>query len=162
MYAIQIPGHPCPCSCGVAGERPTMEWSYVPRKIVYEKRLSFRGDGVCILLYYKWSHVSKVGVGEIPFHHQAMSDDIDDIQDSRHHMSRGILSKPVRGFAWACVALRARNASPWLLAILILARAHSCAVVFRRAPCVPRSREHEKRPEAGRKKNANVRFFNIY
>ena len=32
------------------------------------------------------SHVSQVGVGEILFHHQVMSDDIDDIQDPRYHM----------------------------------------------------------------------------
>ena len=31
-------------------------------------------------------------------------------------------------------------------------RAHTCAVGFGRAPCVSRSREHEKRPAAGRKK----------
>ena len=31
-------------------------------------------------------------------------------------------------------------------------RAYTCAVVFGRAPCVPRSREHEKRPGAGREK----------
>ena len=36
------------------------------------------------------------------------------------------------------------------------ARAHTCAVVFRRAPCVPRSREHDERPAAGRGKNADV------
>ena len=35
----------------VAGEGPTIEWSYFPRKIVREKRLSFRGHGDCILLY---------------------------------------------------------------------------------------------------------------
>ena len=35
----------------VAGEGPTIEWSYLPRKIVREKRLSFRGHGDCILLY---------------------------------------------------------------------------------------------------------------
>ena len=34
--------------------------------------------------------------------------------------------------------------------------APTCAVVFGRAPCVPRSREHEKRPAAGREKNAHV------
>ena len=37
-----------------------------------------------------------------------------------------------------------------------LARAHTCASLFRRAPCVPRSREHEKRPAAGRERNADV------
>ena len=36
------------------------------------------------------------------------------------------------------------------------ARVHTCAVVFGRAPCVPLSREHEKRPAAGREKNAKV------
>ena len=61
---------------------------YLPRKIVREKRLSFRSHGDCIFLFEKWSHVSKVGVGEIPFHHQIMSDDIGDVQDPRYHMSR--------------------------------------------------------------------------
>ena len=32
------------------------------------------------------------------------------------------------------------------------ARAHTCTLVFRRASCVPRTREHEKRPAAGREK----------
>ena len=35
----------------VAGEGPTIEWSHLPRKIVREKRLSFRSHGDCILLY---------------------------------------------------------------------------------------------------------------
>ena len=36
----------------VAGEGPTIEWSYSPHKIIVcEKRLSFRGHGDCILLY---------------------------------------------------------------------------------------------------------------
>ena len=35
----------------VAGEGPTIEWSYLPRKIVREKRPSFRGHGHPILLY---------------------------------------------------------------------------------------------------------------
>ena len=34
----------------------------------------------------------------------------------------------------------------------ITARAHTCAVVFGRASCVPRSRRHEKRLSAGREK----------
>ena len=34
------------------------------------------------------------------------------------------------------------------------AGAHTCAVVYGRAPCVPRSREHENRAAAGREKNA--------
>ena len=36
------------------------------------------------------------------------------------------------------------------------ARIRTCAVVSGRAPCVPRSREHEKRPATGREKNAEV------
>ena len=36
------------------------------------------------------------------------------------------------------------------------ARAHTCAVVFGRAPRVPRSLEHEKRPAVGREKNVHV------
>ena len=36
------------------------------------------------------------------------------------------------------------------------ARAHTCAVDFGRAPCVPQSRENEKRPAAGGEKNVNV------
>ena len=32
-----------PVQLWVAGEGPTIEWSYVPRQIVREKRLSFRG-----------------------------------------------------------------------------------------------------------------------
>ena len=42
------------------------------------------------------------------------------------------------------------------------ARAHTCAVVFARAPCMPRSRENEKRPAAGREKNADVQNIHIY
>ena len=46
-----------------------------------------------------------------------MSDDIDDIQEPRYHMSRRTCSNLlvryyVRGFAWACMATLARNASP--------------------------------------------------
>ena len=67
---------------------------------------------------------------------------------------------------WVCMGLdgttvRARNASSCLLANFrdfeprehvrrTLARDHTCAVVFGRAPCVPRSREQEKRPASRR------------
>ena len=40
-----------------------------------------------VSFYEKWSHVSQ-GVAGIPFHHHVMSDDVDDIQDPRHHISR--------------------------------------------------------------------------
>ena len=42
------------------------------------------------------------------------------------------------------------------------ARVHICAVVFGGAPCVPRSREHENRPAAGRQKNADVQKKHVY
>ena len=42
------------------------------------------------------------------------------------------------------------------------ARAHTCTVVFGRAPCVPPSREHEKRPAVGREKNADVQKKHIH
>ena len=34
----------------IAGEGPTIEWSYLRRRTVREKRLSFRGHGDCIIL----------------------------------------------------------------------------------------------------------------
>ena len=42
------------------------------------------------------------------------------------------------------------------------ARAHTCAVVIMREPCVFLSREHEKRSVVGREKNADVRRKHIY
>ena len=73
----------------------------------------------------------------------------------------------VCGLACAWMALRARNASPRLVAIFrdfespehvprTSARAHTCAVVYGRAFCLPRNRKHEKRPAAGRGKNGDV------
>ena len=56
----------------VAGEGPTVEWSYLPRKIVREKRLSFRGHGDCLIvlkLVVCLVDLMQVGVGEIRFHH---------------------------------------------------------------------------------------------
>ena len=81
----------------------------------------------------------------------------------RHAQPVRFFLNPVRGFASAWMALRARNASPWLLANFrdfdppehvprTSARARTCAVVFGRAPCSPRSREHEKDPGRKRKK----------
>ena len=37
----------------VADEGPTIEWSYLPRKVVRENRLSLRGHGECILVVLK-------------------------------------------------------------------------------------------------------------
>ena len=58
------------------------------------------------------------------------------------------------------MAVRARNAYPWLLANFrdfetpedvprTSSKAHTYAVVHGQAPCLRRSREHEKRPMAG-------------
>ena len=85
----------------------------------------------------------------------------------RHVQPVGHFLKPLRGFALALMALRARNAPPWLLANFrgfeppehvprTSARAHTCAVVFGRTPCVPWSRWYEKRPAAGGEKNGDV------
>ena len=67
-------------------------------------------------MYKTWSHVSQVSVEGIPFHHQVMSDNIDDIQDPRYHMSHRTFFNLSRTFAWAWMALGAWNASPRLLA----------------------------------------------
>ena len=118
---------------------------------------SVRGHGDCILLYQKWSHVSQVGVGEIPFHHHVMSDDIEDIQDPRYHMSRRTFFLTC---TWVCMGLDGSTCSECLHVVTCdfeppeqvprtSVRAHTCAVVFGRAPCVPRSREHQQRPAAG-------------
>ena len=65
------------------------------------------------------------------------------------------------GFPWAWLALAGRKAIPRLLARFrdferpehaprSPAGTQTCAVVYRRPPCVPRSRDREKRPTAGR------------
>ena len=65
------------------------------------------------------------------------------------------------GVAWAWWGQAGRKAIPWLLARfrdferpehapLTPAGTQTCTVVYRRVPCVPRSREREKRPAAGR------------
>ena len=72
----------------VAGEGPTIEWSCLPRKIVREKRPSFRGQSGRLYRTKRCRMSRKVGMGEVPFHHRVMSDDIVDIQDPRYYMSR--------------------------------------------------------------------------
>ena len=99
-----------------------------PRKIVREKRLSAAIDIVSYCT--KSGRMSrKLRIGEIPFRHQVMSGDIDDIQDHRHRMSRRTFFFTqvkmyhryyVRGFAWAWMALRVRNPSLRGLATLNL------------------------------------------
>ena len=67
------------------------------------------------------------------------------------------------GFPLSCSALGSRKATPWLLARFreferpehapwSPAWTHTFTVVCRRPPCVPRSRERENRPAAGREK----------
>ena len=100
-----------------------------------------------------------------------MSDDIDDIQDP------GISHDEPSDFfltcTWVCMGLDGSTCSDGLPVVACdfeppehvprtSARAHICAVVFGRTPCVPRSREHEKRPAAGREKNVNVRKKHDY
>ena len=97
------------------------------------------------------------------FHHQVMSDNIDDIQDPRYHMSRRTFFNLYVG----CMGLDGSTCSECLPVDTCdfeppehlprtSVRAHTCAVVFGRAPHLPRSREHEKRPAAGREKNVGV------
>ena len=87
-------------------------------------------------------------------------------------MSCRTFLQPVRGFAWAWRAT-CSECLLWLLANFrdfeprervprTSARAQTRAVVFGRTPCVPRSREHEKRPAAGREKNADVQKKNTF
>ena len=74
----------------VAGEGPTIEWSYLQRKIVREKRLSFRdhGDLYLIVLNVVACLASCCLRNTLPS--PSMSDVIDDIQYLRHHKSRRI------------------------------------------------------------------------
>ena len=69
----------------------------------------------------------------------------------------------VRILHGTCEALGGRKRTPWLFASFrdlgppdhvprTSARAHTCTTVFTRASCVPRNREHEKRPAGGRAK----------
>ena len=93
-------------------------------------------------------------------------------ENAEHAQPVGHFLKPVCGLAWTWMALRARNASPWLLANFrdfeppehvprTSARAYTCVLVFGRTRCVPRRREHEKRSAAGREKNANRVFAKV-
>ena len=79
--------------------------------------------------------------------------------------SREVKNDPpptISGVAWAWLALDGRKAIPWLLTRFrdferpehtprSPAGTHTCTVVYRRVPCVPRSREREKKT-GGRKR----------
>ena len=82
-------------------------------------------------------------------------------------------SKKCFGVPWAWLALGGRKRIQWILATFrdfepqehvprTSARAHTCTAVFTRAPCVPRNREHEKRPGGGRAKNVDVQKKSIW
>ena len=97
-----------------------------------------------------------------------MSEDIDDIQDPRSHEPSDIFLTCV----WVCMGLGSSTCSECLPVITCdfeppehvprtSAKAHTCAAVFGRAPCVPRSREH-KDPGPEEKKNADVQKKHIY
>ena len=71
------------------------------------------------------------------------------------------------GFPLYCSALAPRKAIPWFIARSrdferpghaprSPAGTQTCAVAYRRAPCVPRSGEREKRPTGAVEKRANV------
>ena len=99
-----------------------------------------------------------------------MSDDIDGIEDLRYHMSRrtflSTCTSVCRGLdaltCSECLLVGTCDFEPPELVPRTSARAHTCALVFGRAPCVPQNREHEKRPMAEREKNADVHNKNIY
>ena len=99
----------------------------------------------------------------MPFYHQVLCDGIDDIQDPID------ITCAVVHFltcTWVCMGLCGSTCSECLPVVTCdfepaehvprtSTSAQTCAVVFGRVPCVPRSREHEKRPAAGREKNAD-------
>ena len=136
---------------------PTIDWPYAWEETYNILPRSWR----FILLYEKWSHVWHIGVGENLFHHQVLPDDIDDIQDPEYHIRRRTFFWPVRRFAEAWMTLRARNPFPSGLATLNpqstctdLGQGPNLCAGSGPAPYVPRSREYEERPAAGREKNA--------
>ena len=131
--------------------------------------VSFRGHGDSILLYEKLSHVSHVR-----FRGNTFPSPSRNVWRHRRHSKSDISHEPsdifstqvkmyhryyVRVFSWACMALRAWNPSPRGLDTLnpqSTCRGSPPGPNLRaespRVPCVPQSREHKKRPEAGREK----------
>ena len=96
-----------------------------------------------------------------------MPDDIDDIQDPRHHMRRRtffnlLIMDYVRvGLhepGWLYVLGMPPRAdvtlSPPTTRATDLGRGPNLRMRSGRAPCAPRNREHEERPATGREKNA--------
>ena len=143
----------------VAGEGPTIEWSHHPRKIVREKKLSFRRNAYCIVMD---AHLER-------FRRNTFLD------MTTLYLATLTTSK-ILHVAWAvghfftlymgfhgsgstgseCLSVVTFDCEPPDYAPRTSARAHTWAVVLVRAFCAPRSREHEKRPAVEREKNADV------
>ena len=137
---------------------PIIEWSYA-----WEETISY------ILFYYKWSHVWHVGVVEKLFHYQ-VSNVWRHWWHSRSHISHepaDILltcSRVCRGLDgstcseslgdWPLWTPRARAPD--------LGQGPNVRAGSGRAPWVPRCREHEKRPAAGREKSAEGPKKHLY
>ena len=117
------------------------------------------------LIVQKWSHVWHVGVGRKNFHqvsnvwwHWWQSRSQISHEPSDIILTCKWVCKVLNGPACSeCFPVGACDFEPPQHVPRTSARAHICALVFRRAPCVPRSREHEKRPAAGREKNVNAK-----
>ena len=72
----------------VEGEGPTIEWSHLPRKMCVRRDYHFEAMEIASYCTKSGRMSRKLGIGEIYFHHQAMSGDIDYIQYHRYRMSR--------------------------------------------------------------------------
>ena len=134
--------------------------SYLPRKLVREKRLSFRGHGDFYLIVLKavaclasWCRENTFPSPSNVWWHR---------RHSRSQRSHGP-SDIFYNCTWVCMGLDGSTRSECLPVVTCdfeppehvprtSARVHTGAVVFGRAPSVPRSREHEKRPAGGGEK----------
>ena len=145
----------------------TIEWSYAWEETCNILPRSWR----FILLYWKWSHVWHVGVGEKLFHHQ--------VNIVRRHWwhSRCQISHETSDIrltcTWVCRCLGGSTCSESLpertcdfeppeQVPRTSARAKNLRAGSGRTPCVPWSREHQERPAAGREKNAEGPKKHIY
>ena len=105
--------------------------------------------------------------GKYFFHHHVMPDNIDYIQDPRYHMRRPtffnllimyVVRVGLHGPGWFYVLGMPRRADVPLSTPTAratdLGRGPNLRMGSGRAPCVPRSLEHEERPAAARETNA--------
>ena len=111
-------------------------------------------------------------VWKIPFHHQLMSNSLTltRLKILEYHMSRRTFFSTC---TWVCVGLDGSTCSECLPVVPCdfelpghvprnSARAHTCAVAFGRAPCMPWSREHESRPAVRREKMPMCKKTHLY